>query len=77
MQGQRVSVLVDSGATHNFIDAQLVEWRSIPTENFDGFLVLVPGARYVLALAVTMGTYTLTDHFFVVDIPDTNVILGV
>ena len=24
-----------------------------------------------------MGTYTLIDHFFVVDIPDTNVILGV
>ena len=24
-----------------------------------------------------MGTYTLTDHFFLVDIPDTNVILGV
>lgn len=24
IQGQRVSVLVDSGATHNFIDAQLV-----------------------------------------------------
>ena len=24
-----------------------------------------------------MGTYTLTDHFFVVDIPDTNMILGV
>ena len=24
-----------------------------------------------------MGTYTLTDHFFLVDIPETNVILGV
>jgi len=24
-----------------------------------------------------MGTYTLNDHFFVVDIPDTNMILGV
>jgi len=24
VRGQRVSVLVDSGATHNFIDAQLV-----------------------------------------------------
>lgn len=28
-------------------------------------------------VAVTMGTYTLTDHFFVVDILDTNVTLGV
>lgn len=82
IQGQHVSVLVDSGATHNFIDAQLVQRRGIPTENFDGFSVLVLGARtmqcmrYIPALAVTMGTYTMTDHFFVADIPDTNVLLG-
>ena len=30
-------------------------------------------AQYVPELAVTMGTYTVTDHFFVVNIPDTNV----
>jgi len=83
VRGQQVSVLVDSGATHNFIDAQMVERRGIQTEGFDGFSVLVPGdqtmacARYVPELSVTMGTYTLTDHFFVVDIPDTNLILGV
>ena len=51
-------------------------------EEFEGFLVLVPGAmtvqcaKYVPELSITMGTYTLTGHFFV-DIPDTNVILGV
>ena len=33
--------------------------------------------HYVPSLSVTMGTYTLVDHFFVVDILDTNVILGV
>ena len=83
VQGQHVSVLVDSGATHNFIDAQQVQQRGIPTERFYGFSVLVPGPRtmqfmrYVLAFAVTMGTYTMTNHFFVVDIPDTNVVLGV
>lgn len=33
--------------------------------------------HYVPSLSVSMGTYTLVDHFFVVDIPDTNVILGV
>ena len=52
-------------------------------EDFEGFSVLVPGARtmqcakYVPALTIYMGTYTLTDHFFLVNIPDTNVILGV
>ena len=75
--------MVDSGETHNFIGAEMVERRSIQTESFDGFSVLVPGdqtmvcVRYVLELSMTMGTYTLTDHFFVVNILDTNMILGV
>ena len=75
--------MIDSGATHNFIDAHLVQRREIPTDTFEGFYVLVPGDRtmcymhYGPSLTVTMGTYTLVDHFFVVDIPDTNVILGV
>ena len=83
IRGQRVSVLVNSGATHNFIDAQMVERRGILTKSFDGFSVLVLGAQtmqcawYVPELAVMMGTYTMTDHFFVVNIPDTNVVLGV
>ena len=33
--------------------------------------------HYVPSLSVTMGSYTLVDHFFVVDILDTNVILVV
>ena len=69
--------------THNFIDAQMVERRGIQTESFDGFSSLVPGdqtmtcGHYVPELSVMMGTYTLTDQLFVVDIPDTNMILGV
>eukprot|EP00253_Pinus_taeda_P032040 PITA_32040 len=66
-----------------YLMLHMVERRGIRTESFDGFSVLVPGdqtmmcARYVPELSVTMGTYTLTNHFFVVDIPDTNMILGV
>ena len=65
---------MDNRATHNFIDAQLVQRRGIPIESFDGLSMLVQGARtmqcmrYVPALAVTMGTHTMNDHFFVVDI---------
>ena len=72
-------MLIDSGDTHNFVHAQLVQRKEIPTDDFEVFSVLVPGARtmqcmhYVPYLSVTMGTYTLTDHFFVVDISDTNV----
>lgn len=50
---------------------------------FEGFLVLVPISktllctRYVLALTMTMGNYSVTDHFFVVDVSDTNVVMRV
>eukprot|EP00253_Pinus_taeda_P006266 PITA_06266 len=54
--GQQVSVLVDSAAAHNFIDAQMVERRE---------------------LSVMMGIYTLTFQFFVVNISDTNIVLGI
>ena len=83
IMNQRVSVLIDSGVTQNFIDAHLVQRREMPTNTFKGFYVLVLGDRkmqymhYVPSLLVTMGTYTLVYHFFVVDISDTNVILGV
>ena len=74
---------MDSGATHNFIDAQMVERRGIHTESFEGFSFLVLGGRtmqctrYVLGMTVVMGNYSMTDHFFVVDVPDINVVLGV
>ena len=61
----------------------MVQRRGIQTKRFDGFSVLVLGAKtmqcmhYVPALTVTMGTYSLTDHFFVVDISNTNIVLGV
>ena len=41
--GQRASVLVDGGATLNFIDSEMVEKRKIPSEPFDGFTVVIPG----------------------------------
>ena len=61
---QSILVLIESGDTHNFIDAQLVQRREIPTNYFEGFSVLVPGAKtmqcmhYVPYLFVTMREYT-------------------
>jgi hypothetical protein len=33
--------------------------------------------RYIPQMSLTLGRYTLTQDFYVVDIPDTNIILGV
>jgi hypothetical protein len=41
LQGQYVTVLVDSGATHNFSDSTLVARRGIPIKYFEGFSVVV------------------------------------
>ena len=41
--GQRASILVDGGATHNFIDVEMVEKIRIPNEPFVGFTVVILG----------------------------------
>lgn len=83
MQGKRVSVFLNNGATHKFIDSQMVEQRGIHIETFDGFSVLELGhwkmqcMRCIPNLTLTMGNYSVSDHFFVVDVPETNVVMGV
>ena len=76
-------MLIDGGATHNFIDRTLVERRGLPKEEFEGFTIVVASGgcmectRWIPKLNITLGNYSLTDDFFVVDVSDTNVVLGV
>ena len=55
---------------------------NIPIEPFDGFTVVIPGHKtmqyktWVPKLQVTVGNYTFVDSFYVVDVADTNVVLG-
>jgi hypothetical protein len=83
IQGQREISLIDGGATHNFIDASLVSRRALQTEEFEGFdVVVVDGQTMecidrVTDLEVKLGNYTMRDTFYVVDLSDTYVVLGV
>jgi predicted aspartyl protease len=83
VQGQRMIVLVDGGATHNFIDTSLVARRGLRTEEFEGFHVAVADGYTMTCLdmipdlEVKLGNYTLTDTFYVVDLSDTDAVLGV
>jgi hypothetical protein len=45
VQGQWETMLINGGASHNFIDISMVESRHIPTVDFEGFLVEVAGGR--------------------------------
>jgi hypothetical protein len=66
LQGQRVTILIDGGASHNFIDVALVNMRHLPTVEFEGFLVEVAGGRtmpcdrYIPQMSLTLGRYNLT-----------------
>ena len=67
---------------HIFIDSYMVDKRNIPTEPFDGFTVVILGHNtmqcktWVPKLQVTIGNYTFVDSFYVVDVADSNVVLG-
>jgi hypothetical protein len=78
-----VSVLIDGGASHNFINAALLKTRHIPTVEFEGFKVEVadgitmPHDKYILGMKLTLGRHELIQDIYVMDLPDTNIILGV
>ena len=75
--------MLDVGATCNFIDLDMVDKRKIQIEPFDGFTIVIPSHNtmqcktWVPKLQVTVGNYTFVDSFYVVDVADTNVVLGV
>ena len=83
VQGHRVGVLIDGGATHNFINTTWVAKWGIQTEKFEGFTVVLAGNNnmecnhWIPKLNVTLGNYIMTDSFYVVNVADTNVVLGV
>jgi hypothetical protein len=82
LQGQKISVLIDGGASHNFIDSTLLKRRHIPTIEFEGFCVEVAGGRtmpcdnYIPGMKLTLGRHDLAQYFYVMDLRDTNIILG-
>jgi hypothetical protein len=45
LQGHKVAILIDGGASYNFIYANMVERRGILIEEFDGFTVVIPGGH--------------------------------
>jgi hypothetical protein len=83
IQGQWEISLIDGGATHKFIDASIVSRWAPQTKEFEGFDVVVADGHTVECLDrvpnldMQLGNYTVRDTFYVVDILDINVVLGV
>lgn len=75
--------MIDGGASHNFIDSSLLKRRHIPIVEFEGFKVEVAGGsimpcdRFISGMKLTLGRHELIHDIYVMDLPDTNIILGV
>ncbi|KAH9288810.1 hypothetical protein KI387_032927, partial [Taxus chinensis] len=82
MFGCRIMALLDSGSTHNFLDAGLVDQKGLQCDNFEGFDVTIAGGltlpckKKVNQVNILFGEYTLCDDFYVMDLKDNNVVLG-
>jgi hypothetical protein len=83
IQGQWEITLIDGGATHKFIDTSLVSRRALHIEEFEGFDVAVADGHIVECLdrvpnlEMKLGNYIMRDTFYVVDLLDMDVVLGV
>jgi len=75
--------MLDSGATLNFINSSLVQKRNLSTEAHVSFQVKItrgtflPCTHLVPQLSITMANHTVTEDFFIVDLADMEVILGI
>ncbi|KAH9292872.1 hypothetical protein KI387_041945, partial [Taxus chinensis] len=77
-----IMALLDSGSTHNFMDEGLVNRRGLHYDHFEGFDVTIAGGltipckKRVNKVNILFGEYTLCDDFYVIDLKDNNVVLG-
>lgn len=75
--------LINSGATHNFINERLVAKMESKTGDFEGFNVMVadgytlPCNQKIQHLKLTLGGHKMRDNFYVIGIGNTKVVLRV
>ena len=82
LASQKIITLLDTGATHNFIDTRLVERHGIQTEKFEGIRVKVADGftlrcdKMISKFPMGLNNYEFKADFYVVNMGDTNMVLG-
>ena len=83
IKGREVIVLIDSGATHNFIATKLIDELQLPMSSTRSYEVLVPGGVNVQGRGVVndvtlaLPTCQVTTRFLPLELGVADVILGV
>lgn len=83
IQGHELVVLIDSGATHNFLSGRWAAAHGITTTNTGGYFILIGGGITVQgkgvcqSVTLTMQGYSMTSHFIPLELGSADVILGI
>lgn len=83
LNGQQVTSLLDSDATHNFVSDSLVARGGLPLEDFSRIQVIMADGfkkkcnKRVPQMSIEFDDYTITNDFCMIGIVDSNIILGI
>ena len=82
IEGQLVVVLIDGGATHNFIAAKVVQQLGLEREDMAGYGVIlgtgmaVQGAGVCKGVKLNLQNLQVVEDFFPLELGSSDVILG-
>lgn len=83
IRGQLLSVLIDNGSTHNFIQEPVAHKLGIPLQELPEFRVFIGSGDYLICrevcrqVAITIQGAVITQDIFVLTMEGANVVLGV
>ncbi|KAF7811918.1 Transposon Ty3-G Gag-Pol polyprotein [Senna tora] len=81
--GHKISVLIDTGSTHNFIKSDVAHRLQLPLEDINPFRVQIGSGAFLLcsakcsAVPLKLQEHAVTVDLFVLDIKGSDVVLGV
>lgn len=81
--GHAVSVLIDSGSSHNIIQSRVASFLNLPTSNIEPFKVMVGNGDYLECagfcptIPLQIQTYIFNVPFYVFPIQGADVVLGI
>lgn len=83
IQGQQLTVLIDSGSTHNFVYEVFADKLGIPFSNLSEFWVFIGSGEFLVCCSVCKNVpisiqgVSIVQDLFVLTMEGTNFVLGI
>lgn len=83
VQGRPLSVLIDNGSTHNFIQETVVTRLGFEVESLPAFKVFIGSGEYLVSkevcrqIVISIQNTTVTENLFVLLMGGANIVLGI